>query len=495
MSILFHRTTSIRAFWLYIKQDPFWSITSLSTGLFVFAALLYVLLSHFFLSFFPSGDEPHFLIISQTLVKYHSLSVGLDYTNGDYRDFYPLHIDPHTVYNMAGQLLPLHSIGGPLLWLLPFWLLGRLGAVLFTTCLSIFIIVNIYKLLLAMGFNDKIAFQVCLAYTIATPFFTYSHLNFIEPIGAFVCIYLVRVLFEQKLTPGRMLFCGLLLGILPWVHIRFALLEMVLFFSLLYQLYQQYGLRSFKPYLAYLFPVVALFVGLELYNYFVWGSLNPAANQIADGSTAFEVLPFKGIFLGLLFDQEYGLLFVAPVFLLMLVGAALALRQKRFLAYNLCILALSVPYIIMFTTFRHWSGGWNPAGRFILVLLPLYALYIAYALERVQSRLLRRWWRFSLVYGAVYNVLSFLPPTNGFNGESGHTIVLNMFRVGDVRLSDFLPTVFTCKQNSCIHPMFYETVVFVFWITFFIVLIGVMLWSASKQGKSRSDALQVASRS
>src|SRR2546421_12195101 len=51
----------------------------------------------------PSGDEPHYLIISQTLLKYHSLDVMSDYTNGYYHAFYPGRIDPHLSYGPTGQ--------------------------------------------------------------------------------------------------------------------------------------------------------------------------------------------------------------------------------------------------------------------------------------------------------------------------------------------------------------------------------------------------------
>src|SRR5947209_7531755 len=74
----------------------------------------------------PSGDEPHFLVISQTLLKYHSLNVMLDYTHGDYHSFYPTNLAPHVSRNTNGQLLPLHSIGAPILWLVPFYFWGRL---------------------------------------------------------------------------------------------------------------------------------------------------------------------------------------------------------------------------------------------------------------------------------------------------------------------------------------------------------------------------------
>src|SRR5947209_12285201 len=73
----------------------------------------------------PSGDEPHYLVISQTLLTYHSLDVMLDYKHGDYRSFYPIYLSPHVAPNEQRQLLPIHGIGGPVLWLLPYYFLGR----------------------------------------------------------------------------------------------------------------------------------------------------------------------------------------------------------------------------------------------------------------------------------------------------------------------------------------------------------------------------------
>src|SRR5258707_12948904 len=63
----------------------------------------------------PTGAEPHYLVISQTLVLYHSLDVTLEYNHNDYKVFYggPLGPFQHTSLDKWGQLLLLHSIGAP----------------------------------------------------------------------------------------------------------------------------------------------------------------------------------------------------------------------------------------------------------------------------------------------------------------------------------------------------------------------------------------------
>ena len=52
-------------------------------------SVLFFITSYVYVRYYsiPTGDEPHFLIISQTLLKYHSLNVMLDYLHGDYHVF------------------------------------------------------------------------------------------------------------------------------------------------------------------------------------------------------------------------------------------------------------------------------------------------------------------------------------------------------------------------------------------------------------------------
>ena len=409
--------------------------------------------------FNPSGDEPHFLVISQTILKYHSLNVLADYQNGDYRSFYFAgNLGPHITFNTRHETLPVHSIGGPLLWLIPFFLLGRLGAIWFIATLSVFIIWNIYKLLLTMGLQERTAYTVGLIYAFASPFYLYSYRTFIEPIGALVCIYVFRKIVERDTRSMALIMSSVLLGLLPWVHIRFAFLEIILFFAYFYQIFQTYRWRHWGRYLAFLLPIAALALAFEAYNFFVWGSLNPAANQMASNSTLFEVWPYKGL-LGLLFDQDYGLLICFPLCLFLLAGIILT-TTKRYRSFNLLVLALSLPYIIAFTTFRHWGGGWSPPARFILVLLPIYAFYLAYAIEKIQHRRITDLLvRVTLWWGVLYNLLSMLPPYNGFSNDIGQNQTLWFLQINGYHLTNLWPTV---KQ---INPL-----LFAVWIGLYLAV-------------------------
>ncbi len=451
--------------------------------LLVFCSVLYFATSYWYVQYSspPSGDEAHYLVISQTLLKYHSLDVMQDYKNGDYHSFFPMHIDPHVTYNERGQLLPFHAIGGPLLWLLPYYFWGRLGAVLFISVLSVLIIFNIYAFLVTMSISKRYALVVSIAFAIGSPLYIYSHLTFIEPISALICIYVVRKVFQQEITASESVISSVLLGILPWIHIRFAVLEIPLFFALLYRIYLKNKFSNFKGYVYYLLPVMILFIGLEIYNTIVWGTLNPGASALNIGDKPFTRWPFQGL-LGVFFDQEYGLLLNFPMFIFLLAGIVLAMK-KKFVAYNVLMLILSVPYFLLFTTFRDWHGGWCPPARYILVLLPLYSLYVAYALEQIENILANGMFTLLTLYGFIYGLLSLAPVLHGFNSGVGRNRTLVGIQVFNHRITNYLPSVFLPHQER----------LFAIWIGIFIIV--TLLLICSKRGllwgRSYEKALMV----
>jgi hypothetical protein len=363
----------------------------------------------------------------------------------------------------------MHDIGAPILWLLPYLLLGRLGAVLFISAISVLLVVNIYKLLVAMGISEKYAFLTSLAYGVASPIYVYAHLTFVEPIGALICIYVMRKVFQKELRTSEIAMSSLLLGMLPWIHIRFAVIEVPLFLLLLYRLCRDNRLQHLKPYFFYLLPVTILFLLLEVYNYKVWGTLNPALDQVNNNNVPLVRNPLLGM-LGIFFDQEYGILLNFPMFLFLIVGIALT-TKRRFAFYTFSVLVVSLPYMLAFSTLRHWSGGWCPPARFLMTLLPLYAFYVAYALEKADSIFARRWLTFSLVYGFVYNVLSILPVQNGFNGESGRNHTLIFLQLSGHYLTDLFPSFFLPNQSGLIA----------LWVLIFFALACMMLYCNKTQ--------------
>lgn len=415
----------------------------------------------------PTGDEPHYLVISQTLLLYHSLDVTQDYLHRDYQTFYPgpLGAFQHTSLNKWGKLLPLHSIGAPILWLIPFAIAGRAGTLFFMSLVSVFIIMNIYFLLVSLGIWRKYAFVISASMALASPIWVFSHRNFVEPIAALICVYSMRVLFQKRLRPLDLLGISLALGTLPWVHIRFAFFEIVLCCFLLARIYQEYRFSKITPYLYALLPMCAMFLVFEAYNFFVWGSLNPAINQANSGEVPFDVPPWRGL-LGLFLDQESGLFTNFPIFLFLCGGIILSLK-KKFLRFNLLMFVLAVPYVIMIAAFHNWDGAISPPARFLTVLVPPLAFYLALALQKGRHWMTHGFFFLFMGVTMLYEGISLSLPGGWIDWEQGQSLpLLRMAQTLHYPLTRDVPAFFA--KGKPIFPLPAQAFPFFSWL----VLLG-----------------------
>lgn len=420
---------------------------------------------------FPTGDEPHYLVISQTLLLYHSLDVTLDYAHGDYKTFYPGPLGPlqHTSPNKWGKLLPLHSIGAPVLWLIPFAIAGKTGTLFFMSLASLLIVFNVYLLLIALGIKDKYAFLTSLGVAVASPIWVFSHRNFVEPVAALLCIYIARVLFQERLRAWDLLGSSAALGILPWIHIRFALFEVVLFCFLLARVYQVYQFKKIRMYIYALLPVISLFLLFETYNFFVWGSLNPAVNQANSSELPFDVSPWRGL-PGLFLDQESGLLPNFPIFLFLFAGIILAIR-KKYLRFNILVLLLALPYIVTIASFHNWSGAVSPPARFMTVLVPLFAFYLALALQQARNWISNGLFLLFMGVALLYEGVSLGIEGGWISWQQGQSQSGPLAVVGQalhLPLTQAVPTFF--DRGRPIFPLPAQVVPFTGWLLFLVAL-------------------------
>ena len=115
-------------------------------------------------------------------------------------------------------------------------------------------------------------------------------------------------------------------------------------------------------------------------NYAFWGTLvsNPHARfagwpgwEALIGGTTTRTI-------GLLADQEFGLLIYAPVYVAALWGARALMKTRRDVALSVFLTAgLYVALIVCPLTNVHgWTGGWNPAARFLTPITPLLGLFV-----------------------------------------------------------------------------------------------------------------------
>jgi hypothetical protein len=358
----------------------------------------------------PAGDEPHYLIMSQALERYHSLDVQRVYDAGDYTAFYPRPIQPQVAHGPDGQPLPWHGIGGPVLWLVPFVLAGRAGVIAFMVLVSLLIVTNVFLLARALGVNTTTAFGVGLAFAVGTPILTYSSMSFVEPIGALGCVYALRLLHTDTLHTRDLLLVSSCLGALPWVHARFQLFPPIFLAFLLLRLRRDCATR--RHFAAALTPAALLMLGLEIYNFLIWHTVSPAPNQVNIGAVPFQNNPLPGL-VGTVLDPGIGVLPNFPIFLLVLPGILLS-TSRSWGSLHIQVAALVLPYTIIVCTFPAWDGAWSPPARFPAVVLPMLSGYVALALQRARSLLVRAFAIAATLYAGSLVTLAEFTPDGGF---------------------------------------------------------------------------------
>lgn len=349
------------------------------------AAVLYSVAAKLRLAERPWGDEPHYLVMSIALGKYHTFDLTSAYANRDYDAFYPTVLDQH-VYPGPHGMVPLHNWGGPILWALPFELWGRAGAAAVVVLAGILTVGVTYRLLRDLGIVRSYAALTVALFVVGSPLYMYASMQFIEPFGALGVAYAARVLVCARPTRLQVVLASAGLGWLPWVHGRFLLFTLV--FGLLLVLRVDRagvtGRRAVAAYLPAALPVLALFLALELFNVTQYGTLAPSPGNANIGDGLLQLPPQTGL-AGLLFDRQFGLLSHFPLLALAVPGMLLAFRRRSQLQAHLMLLAAIVPYIGAVSTFRAWFAGFAPPGRLLMVLTPLLAFYVAVTLQRLHQ--------------------------------------------------------------------------------------------------------------
>jgi hypothetical protein len=387
----------------------------------------------------PQGDEPHYLVISQALQLYGSLDVAQVYAHRDYLAYYPLPLDPHISPGPDGRPLPLHSIGGPLLWLAPFALWGRAGVVGFMTVVSLAIVANVYWLVRELGVRQRVAVGVAAAFGLGTPVLMYASLSFVEPLGALVCIYALRVLHARTLRPRDLLLVSAALGALPWIHSRFLLFPPIFGAFLLARVWRE-G-RAPARLACLLGPAAVLIGGLLVYNALVWHAFGLAPNQVNAGAVPFTADPWRPL-LGILLDQEVGVVPNFPVLLFVLPGLLLAWRRP----VTLHVAAVVVPYVAVITSFPAWDGAWSPPARFLAVVLPMFAGHVGLLWDRAGPRTLAIGGLLTAI-GLGLTTLAVCSPTGGFTAQKGRSPALGVLDgLSGVDMARYIPSLAQAGQ-------------------------------------------------
>lgn len=328
------------------------------------------------------GDEPHYLLITHSLLKDGDFDLADNYAQRDYGRFLApnavieAHVLPGT---KPGGQYSFHSPGVSIL-LLPFYALGTLfgkSVLIFLLRFGMSLFGALFGVQMFLFARQEwqragLALGLWALFSFTSPVFFYSlHLypEIIVALFAFTVFRLVR--FSPKLSRARLLLCGFLLSSFIWFHaLKYFFILVPLFLYAVWVLLKKRRIRSDIAF--FLGPIALIFLLYFYFQFSIYGSLNPTSvswqgamdqQQTVSFLKTLTRIPVRfqvDTLLGYFLDQRDGLLFYAPIYFFAFLGLVELIRRKRKDFWLL--LFITGPYVFV-SAFLTQRAGYAPPAR------------------------------------------------------------------------------------------------------------------------------------
>jgi hypothetical protein len=395
-----------------------------------------------------AGDEHVYLLNTQSLYADGDLEIRNNVAARDYERFYWGRASPETwtlsFIGFPTLLLPAYALGSTLLPGYP--LGGRLGATLTIGLCAALLGVQVYRLCRDLGISPVAAFWGWVVVALTPPVLVNSGHVYPEIPGALATVVGARALLRLPhggwpalaiVIASAVAMVGLKdryvpvsLGLLGWAVLRLA--------------------RGRRALALGVLAAVTVAGAVVL----VWNPMPRVFQNVRGAALLWSVLrawnewmPQAG--LGLLADQEFGLLYYGPHWALAVPGLALLWRRRREAVIGLVGVTLFYLVVLVKWRWTQWDAGWTPPPRFVLCVAPLLVPLVAEVFAAGRGRVLATVNTLCLIWTTAVAFVLALVPFWRYNNLDGRTTLLQL--VGGAVGLDFarflpslrFPTVWT----------------------------------------------------
>ncbi len=355
------------------------------------AALLYGGSAAWLAPLYPGGDEPHYLVITQSLLLDRDLKIENNHERQDHLEYFDGALSPHYLRRgIDGAIYSVHAPGLPALLLPAFGIGGYPGVVVFLIAVASVLSAMVWRAAFLAAGRCGPAWFGWAAVMLSVPVLFHAFAVYPEIAGATIvmagAVTLVALDRASRASAAQMpergperagplawpwwrwLLLGAGLALLPWLHTRYVVLAAVLGVALAGRLAGRTRWMS-KMLALFAAPAASAAAWLCFFKVF-YGTFSPSAPYGHYTQTRLAYAPVG--LQGLLFDQQFGLMATAPVLLAALVGFVVFARSRRRLAVEL--FTLVTLYSVAAATYRMWWGGWSAPARFLVAVVPVLAV-------------------------------------------------------------------------------------------------------------------------
>jgi hypothetical protein len=350
--------------------------------------------------FWPAGDEPSYLLGTQSIIQDRDLNLTNNQLN---KDFCQYHCEKdfvvHSQVDIGGNLRPTHGILTSIIVSPGYFIADVIGARISIFLIHLFGCFVLYQLLKAFfGFSEVISLLTLILYNLSSTILGYTRLIFPDLLAGYILLFTLSsaLIYQNNRNKFWLVIAGLLLSTLVFLHTKFLILSLLCAIII-----------SFKQKLnwAQLSLIIApILISLISYSYIsqkwfgVWLMTN--GGKLSEGGSNF-INPLIGAF-GLLYDVEFGLLSNSIIFLLIFPGLFIWYRLNKTYFYYFAIPA--IVYFAVSASYKEWFAGFAPGPRFLMTCMPLLVPALGYYIQSLYNK-------YEMIFTAIIVFLSTLSAT------------------------------------------------------------------------------------
>jgi hypothetical protein len=335
-----------------------------------------------------ASDEPHYLVIVQSLLTGHDLDLKDDYDSKAYQSYYPDVLPDRHIIEVGTAEYPIRDLGLPFLAAIPFAIAGRTGVLVLMCFIGAALAAQLYLLCRDLRITHRPALLAVAGASLAHPILTYTTQIYPELMAALAFVTAARLLRDGRATSlARLAGASACLGVLPWLSTRAWLVTvgvgLVVAYCALRPVERPSVGRLLGRVSAGAGPFAVLMLLLSFIDYRMFGIFIPSAGYflIRDQQQVVAYTPHIGA-LGLFFDRAFGLIPRTPLYLIGALGVVPLWRRAR--NAELAALALGwLVYFLFIANIAYWWADGSPPSRYLLAGIPFLVVLLAAGIERI----------------------------------------------------------------------------------------------------------------